>query len=442
MESAAGMASICKVVLSLKNHKIPPNLHFKKLNPEIDLSNSSIEIVNKLKNWEVNKGEKRCAAINGFGFSGIISHLIVEEYMEENQQIEDHTNQSEGYLFVLSAKNEKALEELIQSYRTYLEETEEDLKDISYTVSVGRTHFTHRIAVIAKDNRDLLEKLNKGTYMKGISQSESQKNMDLHESLQNIAQFYVNGGEVDWEKFIPHSGRKVILPTYPFQRKRYWAKSAVWNSVYKPKFVHPLLGCEIKLATGQIAYYGMLNRDTLGYSLPRAGVFEMLVAASKIANNIESVRLTDIKIKGDWRLPLLTQVIVDGGTVKIYVEKEVIASAEIDRSLIDPNEKMNGSMIEKRFKEPKENEFFRKIVVDEDVEGYQYHPILIDECFQKFQIIDCEEFISYKSVGNVGYIICKIKLLDSGKKLANIILLNPSYTVVAKIKGLHFRGKT
>jgi|GEM_PF-6043408 len=41
--------------------------------------------------------------------------------------------------------------------------------------------------------------------------------------LGSLSRWYVLGGEVDWAAFeAPYGGRKVTLPTYPWQRQRYW----------------------------------------------------------------------------------------------------------------------------------------------------------------------------------------------------------------------------
>ncbi len=46
---------------------------------------------------------------------------------------------------------------------------------------------------------------------------------DWQQLLQSLGRLYVNGAAVDWDGFDRHFPRcRVALPTYPFQRKRYW----------------------------------------------------------------------------------------------------------------------------------------------------------------------------------------------------------------------------
>ena len=48
--------------------------------------------------------------------------------------------------------------------------------------------------------------------------------------LATLAELYVRGVPVDWAAFDrPYPRRKVSLPTYPFQRERYWHEDADVN---------------------------------------------------------------------------------------------------------------------------------------------------------------------------------------------------------------------
>ncbi len=50
---------------------------------------------------------------------------------------------------------------------------------------------------------------------------------DWQSMLDSLGQLYVRGRKIDWAGFDrPYPRRRVSLPTYPFQRKRYWAGSA------------------------------------------------------------------------------------------------------------------------------------------------------------------------------------------------------------------------
>ncbi|HYG61594.1 MAG TPA: beta-ketoacyl synthase N-terminal-like domain-containing protein, partial [Thermoanaerobaculia bacterium] len=53
-----------------------------------------------------------------------------------------------------------------------------------------------------------------------------QRESDLKTSLKALAQIWTASGRVDWRGFhLYERRRRVLLPTYPFQRKRYWVES-------------------------------------------------------------------------------------------------------------------------------------------------------------------------------------------------------------------------
>jgi acyl transferase domain-containing protein/surfactin synthase thioesterase subunit/acyl carrier protein len=46
---------------------------------------------------------------------------------------------------------------------------------------------------------------------------------DSGEIMTTLGELYVRGYEIDWERFNePYQGRRISLPTYPFERRRYW----------------------------------------------------------------------------------------------------------------------------------------------------------------------------------------------------------------------------
>ncbi|MDB9517354.1 SDR family NAD(P)-dependent oxidoreductase [Roseofilum reptotaenium CS-1145] len=59
--------------------------------------------------------------------------------------------------------------------------------------------------------------------------------------LSSLGQLYVRGTQVDWSGFNPdYRYQKVILPTYPFQRERYWVETGSSQAISTPK-LHPLI---------------------------------------------------------------------------------------------------------------------------------------------------------------------------------------------------------
>ncbi|MGD1700256.1 SDR family NAD(P)-dependent oxidoreductase [Dapis sp. BLCC M229] len=174
LEAAAGIAGVIKVVLQLQHQKIAPHLHFANPTPYIDWENIPLKVPTQLTPWP-SSGDKRIAGVSSFAISGTNAHILLEEATTEviNQKSEesplppfergDNLERS-LHLLTLSAKTEKALEDLVSSYQNYLETnvetfTETSLHDVCYTANTGRAHFNHRIAIIASQPKELIEKL-------------------------------------------------------------------------------------------------------------------------------------------------------------------------------------------------------------------------------------------------------------------------------------------
>ncbi|CAM5380536.1 Ketosynthase family 3 (KS3) domain-containing protein OS=Streptomyces antimycoticus OX=68175 GN=SSPO_015790 PE=4 SV=1 [Streptomyces antimycoticus] len=86
--------------------------------------------------------------------------------------------------------------------------------------------------------------------------------------LAGVGRVHAHGGEVDWEKvFAGRGARRVELPTYAFQRQRYWldAPATVGDvaSAGLGAAGHPLLGAAVELAdTDGLVLTGRLSLAT------------------------------------------------------------------------------------------------------------------------------------------------------------------------------------
>lgn len=80
---AAGVAGIIKILMGLKSRKIPPLIHFRRLNERIRLEGSPFYINTELTDWPENRKRSRMAAISGFGFSGTNCHIVIQEFQGE-----------------------------------------------------------------------------------------------------------------------------------------------------------------------------------------------------------------------------------------------------------------------------------------------------------------------------------------------------------------------
>jgi acyl transferase domain-containing protein/NAD(P)-dependent dehydrogenase (short-subunit alcohol dehydrogenase family)/acyl carrier protein len=144
LESAAGVAGVMKVVLSLEHEEIPPHLHFTTLNSRASFRSVPPVVPVSGLPW---RGEKRVAGISSFGISGTNLHVIVESAPEQPAKNDVPVRPVE--VVTLSAKSESALREQAGRWRQRLAGSRNiSLADVARSANAGRAHFTHRAAIV------------------------------------------------------------------------------------------------------------------------------------------------------------------------------------------------------------------------------------------------------------------------------------------------------
>ncbi|MFF2175853.1 SDR family NAD(P)-dependent oxidoreductase [Lysinibacillus sp. NPDC058147] len=256
----AGLASLIKAALSLKNKEIPASLNFNIPNNKINFAESSVYVNTKLKKWN-GQAERMKGAVSSFGFSGTNCHVVLEEPpLREESQESPVPN-----LLTLSARSEEALKQLIVQYKKFFNSTPSLNKtNICFTSNTGRDHFNYRLALVVNTRRELIQQFekinvsdlnsntNEGVFYgvfheisSGIGESKSgqltarkkqelnrkvkEKLADLEladvntELLGEVGQLYVSGADIDWEVLYDQSSvQKASLPTYIFDQVRCW----------------------------------------------------------------------------------------------------------------------------------------------------------------------------------------------------------------------------
>ena len=80
LESAAGAASLAKMVLALKNDKLPPSINYTGPNPYIDFDAVHLKVADTVTDWPRYSGHA-VTGVSGFGFGGANAHLVLREVL-------------------------------------------------------------------------------------------------------------------------------------------------------------------------------------------------------------------------------------------------------------------------------------------------------------------------------------------------------------------------
>ncbi len=260
---SAGMASLIKVLLCLRERVLPPSINFKVPNPLIDFCNSPVYIQDCLTPWEP-ENAPRCAAISSFSLSGTNCHLVIEEAPADNRA----ASKKEMGIYVLSGRTLELLKKTVLRHLKYVQRHQNmRLEDMCYTACIGREHHKVRAAVFCNDIRTLTEGLKDladalsteetdihtlheekeyssiwlspqtssstqfnlgGTDLEAETKSILSKllNSDLRETRsywERLAQLYVYGAEINFDGiFANRDVKRISIPPQIFNNKRYW----------------------------------------------------------------------------------------------------------------------------------------------------------------------------------------------------------------------------
>jgi acyl transferase domain-containing protein/acyl carrier protein len=95
--SAAGVAGIIKVLLSLVHRQLPPTIHCDKPNPRFNFESSPLFLVKELQDW-VHEDVLR-AGVSSFGLGGNNAHIIVSNDGVPDSQIATIESKGEKVIF-------------------------------------------------------------------------------------------------------------------------------------------------------------------------------------------------------------------------------------------------------------------------------------------------------------------------------------------------------
>jgi acyl transferase domain-containing protein/acyl carrier protein len=224
LEAAAGITGLAKAILCLRHRQVPPVVHFRTLNPRIDLSGTGIQVPSSLTGWSPGSG--RYAAVSSFGMSGTNAHVILGPPPAASAAGEGAAaggltgTAAQAAGFEISARTEAALRSVAADYaRRAAELGPGDYSAFAYTATAGRARHQVRARIAAPDLPSAaaaLTALAAGTPTAAVTFAES-----------------ADPGTA------PHPAarlpRRVIgLPSYPWQRQRYAPAEPVPSRLVPP----------------------------------------------------------------------------------------------------------------------------------------------------------------------------------------------------------------
>jgi acyl transferase domain-containing protein/acyl carrier protein len=175
LEAGAGVSSLIKAVLILKNGEIPPHLNFERPSPLIPWDEVPVQVPTTPVPWPTNG--RRIAGVSSFGFSGTNVHVVLEAAppLKTPPVVPDRPR----HLLTLSAPEIEPQREQARRLADHLSTNDSlSLSDVCFTLNTGRSQFAHRLAVVSGSVGESCASLSafaSGTVSPGVQSGKSDR---------------------------------------------------------------------------------------------------------------------------------------------------------------------------------------------------------------------------------------------------------------------------
>ncbi|SES33281.1 polyketide synthase PksN/rhizoxin biosynthesis, polyketide synthase RhiD [Lentzea xinjiangensis] len=273
LELSAGIAGVIKVLLQMRHRTLVESLHCETVNPYVDLDGSPFFLVRERQHWPApldadGRELPRRAGVSSFGFGGANAHVVIEEYRAPAATTT--ANAAQGpFAIVLSAREPGTLVARARQLLSWLDDrtpSDVDLAGLAYTLQVGRVAMPERLAFTARTVEDLREVLSAfvaGELPGHVHRGSPQPNglwkvlaadediaaaMDTWVAkgkLSRLLELWAGGFDFDWRRLYGDTPpRRVPLPSYPFNLRRFWIADGASRAATAPHGPHVLSGNE------------------------------------------------------------------------------------------------------------------------------------------------------------------------------------------------------
>jgi acyl transferase domain-containing protein/NADPH:quinone reductase-like Zn-dependent oxidoreductase/acyl carrier protein/thioesterase domain-containing protein len=146
---------------------------------------------------------------------------------------------------------------------------------------------------------------------------------EVENVLRALGDFYVRGGEVGWRQFFGDAGEGVDLPTYAFDRARYWLETQPNLDVGAAgldAIDHPMLGACTLLAEGEaLVFSGRLRTDQVPW-LPEHAVYGRAILPGTAFAELATAAGRQVGLERIEELVLEAPLALSGEPVQLQVQ--------------------------------------------------------------------------------------------------------------------------
>jgi acyl transferase domain-containing protein/acyl carrier protein len=162
-QAAAGVAGVIKMVMALREQRLPRTLYVDEPSRQIDWSSGAVSLLTEDVRW-ASKDRPRRAGVSSFGISGTNAHLVLEEPPpppaitppSAPDTFASDSTRMDVVPWVISAKVEGALREQLERLQVHVGKNPDvSIADIGFSLA-SRARLEHRAVILGRDREALL----------------------------------------------------------------------------------------------------------------------------------------------------------------------------------------------------------------------------------------------------------------------------------------------
>jgi acyl transferase domain-containing protein len=156
-DAAAGLVGLLRAAIVARTGTVSPQIHFREPNPAIPWDTKAVTVATEPLRLDLDA--MPFVGVSSFGGSGSNAHAVLTAAPPGHARRPPDARVWPPVI-VLSALTPSGLGRRAAEFGTYLDGMGlDELADVAYTAAVRRTHYRHRLAVVASDAADMAGKL-------------------------------------------------------------------------------------------------------------------------------------------------------------------------------------------------------------------------------------------------------------------------------------------